>query len=82
MHTYFSFYNVLLCSGEVAVKLFEAAQTGLPMCALGAVLGPLRLNTRYNMRLPLVLVVVITFSHTVLEAFDSLLFIGLHEKLN
>uniref|UniRef100_H3CUE5 Ubiquinone biosynthesis protein COQ4 homolog, mitochondrial n=2 Tax=Tetraodon nigroviridis TaxID=99883 RepID=H3CUE5_TETNG len=31
--------------GEVAVKWFEAAQTGLPMCALGAVLGPLRLNT-------------------------------------
>ncbi|XP_075942847.1 ubiquinone biosynthesis protein COQ4 homolog, mitochondrial isoform X2 [Anarhichas minor] len=34
--------------GEVAVKWFEAAQTGLPMCALGAVLGPLRLNARYN----------------------------------
>ncbi|XP_026210920.1 ubiquinone biosynthesis protein COQ4 homolog, mitochondrial isoform X2 [Anabas testudineus] len=32
--------------GEVAVKLFEAAQTGLPMCTLGAVLGPLRLNAR------------------------------------
>ncbi|MEQ2187647.1 Ubiquinone biosynthesis protein [Goodea atripinnis] len=32
--------------GEVAVKWFEAAQTGLPMCALGAVLGPLRLNSR------------------------------------
>ncbi|XP_041826479.1 ubiquinone biosynthesis protein COQ4 homolog, mitochondrial [Melanotaenia boesemani] len=31
--------------GEVAVKWFEAAQTGLPMCALGAVLGPLRLST-------------------------------------
>ncbi|XP_077593123.1 ubiquinone biosynthesis protein COQ4 homolog, mitochondrial isoform X2 [Stigmatopora nigra] len=30
--------------GEVAVKWFEAAQTGLPMCALGALLGPLRLN--------------------------------------
>ncbi|XP_045923733.1 ubiquinone biosynthesis protein COQ4 homolog, mitochondrial [Micropterus dolomieu] len=30
--------------GEVAVKWFEAAQTGLPMCALGAVLGPFRLN--------------------------------------
>ncbi|XP_075899848.1 ubiquinone biosynthesis protein COQ4 homolog, mitochondrial isoform X2 [Nelusetta ayraudi] len=30
--------------GEVAVKWFEAAQTGLPMCALGAALGPLRLN--------------------------------------
>ncbi|XP_053267117.1 ubiquinone biosynthesis protein COQ4 homolog, mitochondrial [Pleuronectes platessa] len=31
--------------GEVAVKWFEAAQLGLPMCALGAVLGPLRLST-------------------------------------
>lgn len=31
--------------GEVAVKWFEAAQTGLPMCALGAMLGPLRLNS-------------------------------------
>ncbi|XP_027881564.1 ubiquinone biosynthesis protein COQ4 homolog, mitochondrial isoform X2 [Xiphophorus couchianus] len=30
--------------GEVAVKWFEAAQMGLPMCALGAVLGPLQLN--------------------------------------
>ncbi|KAM6903043.1 ubiquinone biosynthesis protein COQ4 homolog, mitochondrial [Xenentodon cancila] len=30
--------------GEVAVKWFEATQTGLPMCALGAMLGPLRLN--------------------------------------
>ncbi|XP_037547738.1 ubiquinone biosynthesis protein COQ4 homolog, mitochondrial [Nematolebias whitei] len=32
--------------GEVAVKWFEAAQTGLPMCALGALLGPFRLNSR------------------------------------
>lgn len=32
--------------GEVAVKWFEAAQTGLPMCMLGAALGPLRLSTR------------------------------------
>ncbi|KAL7838245.1 hypothetical protein AOLI_G00266490 [Acnodon oligacanthus] len=31
--------------GEVAVKWFEAAQTGLPMCILGAALGPLRLST-------------------------------------
>ncbi|XP_046906967.1 ubiquinone biosynthesis protein COQ4 homolog, mitochondrial isoform X1 [Hypomesus transpacificus] len=30
--------------GEVAVKWFEAAQTGLPMCLLGATLGPLRLS--------------------------------------
>ncbi|XP_066514268.1 ubiquinone biosynthesis protein COQ4 homolog, mitochondrial [Hoplias malabaricus] len=32
--------------GEVAVKWFEAAQTGLPMCILGAALGPIRLSTR------------------------------------
>ncbi|KAL2100400.1 hypothetical protein ACEWY4_004794 [Coilia grayii] len=31
--------------GEVAVKWFEAAQTGLPMCILGAALGPLRLSS-------------------------------------
>lgn len=48
LHICFLFCVILLLSGEVAVKLFEAAQTGLPMCALGAVLGPLRLNTRYN----------------------------------
>ncbi|XP_031434235.1 ubiquinone biosynthesis protein COQ4 homolog, mitochondrial isoform X2 [Clupea harengus] len=30
---------------EVAVKWFEAAQTGLPMCVLGATLGPLRLSS-------------------------------------
>lgn len=30
--------------GEVAVKWVEALQTGLPMCALGAVFGPLRLG--------------------------------------
>lgn len=33
--------------GEVAVKWFEAANTGLPMCALGAVLGPLRLSASH-----------------------------------
>ncbi|XP_018584284.2 ubiquinone biosynthesis protein COQ4 homolog, mitochondrial isoform X2 [Scleropages formosus] len=32
--------------GEVAVKWFEAAQTGLPMCILGAAFGPLRLSAR------------------------------------
>ncbi|XP_066569412.1 ubiquinone biosynthesis protein COQ4 homolog, mitochondrial isoform X2 [Amia ocellicauda] len=32
--------------GEVVVKWFEAAQTGLPMCMLGAALGPLRLSPR------------------------------------
>ncbi|KAG9281869.1 hypothetical protein AMEX_G444 [Astyanax mexicanus] len=31
--------------GEVAVKWFEAAQTGLPMCIMGAALGPIRLST-------------------------------------
>ncbi|KAJ7988593.1 hypothetical protein DPEC_G00325160 [Dallia pectoralis] len=31
--------------GEVAVKWFEAVQTGLPMCFLGAILGPLRLSS-------------------------------------
>lgn len=31
--------------GEVAVKWFEAAQTSLPMCILGATLGPLRLSS-------------------------------------
>ena len=30
--------------GEVAVKWVEAIQTGLPMCALGAFFGPLRLG--------------------------------------
>uniref|UniRef100_A0A2D4FKE2 Coenzyme Q biosynthesis protein 4 homolog n=2 Tax=Micrurus corallinus TaxID=54390 RepID=A0A2D4FKE2_MICCO len=32
--------------GEVVVKWFEAVQTGLPMCILGALFGPLRLNIR------------------------------------
>ncbi|MBN3292965.1 COQ4 protein, partial [Polypterus senegalus] len=32
--------------GEVAVKCFEAVQTRLPMCILGAALGPLRLSAR------------------------------------
>ncbi|XP_034751575.1 ubiquinone biosynthesis protein COQ4 homolog, mitochondrial isoform X2 [Etheostoma cragini] len=43
MHTLLGMPTNML--GEVAVKWFEAAQTGLPMCALGAVLGPLRLST-------------------------------------
>ena len=30
--------------GEVALKWLEAAQTGLPMCALGAVAGVVRLK--------------------------------------
>lgn len=32
--------------GEVVVKWFEAIQTGLPMCVLGAAFGPVRLSTR------------------------------------
>ena len=32
--------------GEVAVKWVEALQTGLPMCAGGALLGPLRFTTK------------------------------------
>ncbi|XP_040819233.1 ubiquinone biosynthesis protein COQ4 homolog, mitochondrial [Ochotona curzoniae] len=30
--------------GEIVVKWFEAVQTGLPMCILGALFGPLRLS--------------------------------------
>ncbi|XP_038601149.1 ubiquinone biosynthesis protein COQ4 homolog, mitochondrial [Tachyglossus aculeatus] len=32
--------------GEVVVKWFEAVQLGLPMCMLGAVFGPVRLNAQ------------------------------------
>ncbi|XP_074067149.1 ubiquinone biosynthesis protein COQ4 homolog, mitochondrial [Macrotis lagotis] len=32
--------------GEIVVKWFEAIQTGLPMCILGAALGPIRLSTK------------------------------------
>lgn len=32
--------------GEIALKWFEMMQTGLPMCALGAVFGPLALPRR------------------------------------
>lgn len=49
------YYKSLIWScvvGEVAVKWFEAAQTGLPMCIMGAVLGPLRLSTRWASKLP------------------------------
>nr|XP_056716153.1 ubiquinone biosynthesis protein COQ4 homolog, mitochondrial [Euleptes europaea] len=44
MHTLLGMPTNML--GEVAVKWFEAVQTGLPMCILGAVFGPVRLNTR------------------------------------
>jgi len=32
--------------GEVAVKWFEAIQTGLPMCIAAAVAGPVRLGPK------------------------------------
>lgn len=43
------FYHTLLdmpinMMGEVVVKWFEAIQTRLPMCALGAILGPINLS--------------------------------------
>ncbi|XP_013417308.1 ubiquinone biosynthesis protein COQ4 homolog, mitochondrial [Lingula anatina] len=34
--------------GEVAVKWVEAFQTGLPMCVLGAVFGPVRFGPRWR----------------------------------
>ncbi|XP_019366108.1 PREDICTED: ubiquinone biosynthesis protein COQ4 homolog, mitochondrial [Gavialis gangeticus] len=42
MHTLLGMPTNML--GEVVVKWFEAVQTGLPMCALGAVFGPIRLK--------------------------------------
>ncbi|XP_048414767.1 ubiquinone biosynthesis protein COQ4 homolog, mitochondrial [Stegostoma tigrinum] len=44
MHTLLGMPTNIL--GEVAVKWFEAVQTGLPMCILGAVFGPLHLSAR------------------------------------
>ncbi|XP_007434120.1 ubiquinone biosynthesis protein COQ4 homolog, mitochondrial [Python bivittatus] len=44
MHTLLNMPTNML--GEVVVKWFEAVQTGLPMCVLGALFGPLRLNAR------------------------------------
>ena len=46
------FYHTLLglpinMMGEVVVKWFEAVQTRLPMCAMGAIFGPIRLTRRY-----------------------------------
>ncbi|XP_006835046.1 PREDICTED: ubiquinone biosynthesis protein COQ4 homolog, mitochondrial [Chrysochloris asiatica] len=32
--------------GEIVVKWFEAVQTGLPMCILGALFGPIRLSAK------------------------------------
>lgn len=33
--------------GEIVVKWFEAVQTGLPMCILGALFGPVRLSAQH-----------------------------------
>ncbi|XP_072344181.1 ubiquinone biosynthesis protein COQ4 homolog, mitochondrial isoform X1 [Scyliorhinus torazame] len=44
MHTLLGMPTNIL--GEVAVKWFEAVQTGLPMCILGAMFGPLHLSAR------------------------------------
>ncbi|XP_054853857.1 ubiquinone biosynthesis protein COQ4 homolog, mitochondrial isoform X2 [Eublepharis macularius] len=44
MHTLLGMPTNML--GEVTVKWFEAVQTGLPMCVLGALFGPVRLNAR------------------------------------
>ncbi|KFO65646.1 hypothetical protein N302_13180, partial [Corvus brachyrhynchos] len=44
MHTLLGMPTNML--GEVVVKWFEAVQTGLPMCVLGAAFGPIRLSTR------------------------------------
>ncbi|XP_029467832.1 ubiquinone biosynthesis protein COQ4 homolog, mitochondrial [Rhinatrema bivittatum] len=44
MHTLLGMPTNML--GEVVVKWFEAIQTGLPMCILGATFGPLRLNAK------------------------------------
>uniref|UniRef100_UPI00398EF55D ubiquinone biosynthesis protein COQ4 homolog, mitochondrial n=1 Tax=Pristiophorus japonicus TaxID=55135 RepID=UPI00398EF55D len=45
MHTLLGMpINIL---GEVAVKWFEAVQTGMPMCILGAAFGPLHLSARH-----------------------------------
>ncbi|XP_043575747.1 ubiquinone biosynthesis protein COQ4 homolog, mitochondrial isoform X1 [Chiloscyllium plagiosum] len=44
MHTLLGMPTNIL--GEVAVKWFEALQTGLPMCILGAMFGPLHLSAR------------------------------------
>ncbi|NXA34767.1 COQ4 protein, partial [Eudromia elegans] len=44
MHTLLGMPTNML--GEVVVKWFEAIQTGLPMCVLGAAFGPIHLNSR------------------------------------
>ncbi|OCT66939.1 hypothetical protein XELAEV_18038222mg [Xenopus laevis] len=49
MHTLLGMPTNML--GEVVVKWFEAVQTGLPMCILGAAFGPLRLNNKRMQKL-------------------------------
>ncbi|KAM4020479.1 ubiquinone biosynthesis protein COQ4 homolog, mitochondrial [Anomaloglossus baeobatrachus] len=49
MHTLLGMPTNML--GEVVVKWFEAVQTGLPMCVLGAVFGPLRLSNSRKKKL-------------------------------
>ncbi|XP_063792315.1 ubiquinone biosynthesis protein COQ4 homolog, mitochondrial isoform X2 [Pseudophryne corroboree] len=49
MHTLLGMPTNML--GEVVVKWFEAVQTGLPMCILGAVFGPLRLSAKRKKKL-------------------------------
>ncbi|XP_051492618.1 ubiquinone biosynthesis protein COQ4 homolog, mitochondrial isoform X2 [Apus apus] len=44
MHTLLGMPTNML--GEVVVKWFEAIQTGLPMCVLGAAFGPIRLSAQ------------------------------------
>ncbi|XP_033923389.1 ubiquinone biosynthesis protein COQ4 homolog, mitochondrial isoform X1 [Melopsittacus undulatus] len=44
MHTLLGMPTNML--GEVVVKWFEAIQTGLPMCVLGAAFGPIHLSAR------------------------------------
>ena len=44
MHTLLGMPPNLL--GEVAVKWVEFIQTGLPMCGLAAIFGPLRLGPK------------------------------------
>ncbi|KAM9595782.1 ubiquinone biosynthesis protein COQ4 homolog, mitochondrial [Morphnus guianensis] len=44
MHTLLGMPTTIL--GEVVVKWFEAVQTGLPMCVLGAAFGPIHLSAR------------------------------------
>merc|ERR1711923_431303 len=36
--------------GEVAVKWFEAVQTGLPMCVTAALFGPVRLGPKHRQK--------------------------------